>query len=218
MSGKTDTTRRELLEKIGSVGVAGVALSTVGSKNVEARVQERQALLEKYQNEARLRRTLVEQASTLKNTLVDEGFVSTDFDFESTDFTTDEEVEHIDPTANTDVTQVATTRLDGEQTAVILHPVETETHSIRVYVQPEREHTYARVTSKDSGTTFLVYEDGARNVTASCSDYENCTMEVCDVNYGPGGPTHTFVKNWYNGFEDSTGNCEYELYSTTCSC
>lgn len=218
MSEKTDTTRRELLEKIGSVGVAGAALSTVGSRNVEARMKERNALLDEYRDEVRLRRTLVEQASTLEKTLVDEGFVPTDFDFESTDFTTDEEIKHIDPTAQSDATQVATTRVDGEQTAVILHPVETDTHSIHVYVQPEREHAYARVTSKDTDTTFVVNEDGVRDVTASCTGYEDCTMEVCDVNYTPGGPTHTFVKNWYSASEDSTGKCEYNLYATTCSC
>lgn len=218
MSEENDTTRRELLQKVGSIGVSATALGTIGIDNVEARSKKREKLLSKYQDESQLRRTFSEQTRTLENVLIDEGVVPADFSFQSVGFDVDKEIRHVNPETQSKTTQVGTTRLDDEQTAVILQPVETESHHINTYVQPERQHAYARVMPKDGGEEFMLYKDGTKATTASCTGYEECTTEVCDVNYGPSGPTHTFVKNWYSASEDSTGNCQYDLYSTTCSC
>ncbi|WP_128477089.1 hypothetical protein [Halorussus pelagicus] len=217
MSEKSDTTRRALLRKMGSVAAVGAAFGTLTTESVKARYQKRQQLLNEYRDEDRLRQTFTERAETVKKTLVAEDILPADFDFETESFQTDGSVEHIDPEADFDVTQVGTTRQDGEQTAIVLHSTESDSHRIDFYVQPERDLAYARVRAKDGDETFVADENG---VTPSdhCSGYEDCTLEVCDVNYTPGGPTHSFVKNYYGAREDSTGKCEYYTYGTGCDC
>lgn len=195
--------RRTLLKTIGSTAVAGIALGA--TSGAAAAVETDDRLARAYSDERRLKIAFQQHGEDLRTTLVDEGFVSEDFDFGALSFDIDESATGLDPTDEDHVAGVTSTTQEGTTTAFASVSTSSDTHEISLFVQPERDKAYALVESKASGERVMVFDSDVS--PAGCLK-DKCTSDSCSTCYS--------VRETYDCGDDCQTNCT--LVDTNCDC
>ena len=196
--------RRSILKGIGSAAAGGAALAAPGIAAAEEPELER-----RYADEAGLREAFREHAADLPAALAEAGVVSDAFDFDRLAFEVDPDATGMQPTDPDGRAGVTVTRALGPRSALGMISTSTDAHDISLYVQPQRDESYAVVEPKDDGDRFIVTDEGDVTTTG-CAGY-TCTCERC---YNPNGVMY-YVEEYYECNYDCT-DCWVE--DTSCEC
>ena len=193
--------RRSVLKAIGTTAVVGAGLGA-STGNVAA-IETKQRLTEAYHDEMRLRTAFARHGAGLRANLVEEGFVSEDFEFASVGVDLDADVTGLEPSADDRLAGVTAVFEEGTATAFGMLSTSSDTHEISLFVQPERDLAYAMAEPKDGGDRVIVTES---DVTPTGCSYQSCGS-CCTTDYK--------TLKTYDCDPDCT-NCQ--LWDTECSC
>lgn len=192
--------RRSVLKTIGSAAI----LSTgVGLASTPAAAQKADRIARNYDDPTRLRFAFAQHAEGVRQTLIEEGLVSEDFDFGSLEFDLDPNADGLEPTAEDHRAGVSGV-VDGTLSAFGFVSTSSDTHDISLYVQPERDEAYALVEPLGSNERFLVRES---SVSPTGCAYTECQNECCSEDY---------KKKYYYDCNSQCTDCV--LYDRDCSC
>lgn len=194
--------RRTVLKRIGATATVGAGLaSTTGS--AAATMKEKTHLVNRHHDAQSVRSVFARHGNGLRAKLVDEGFVSEEFEFESLAVELDSEVNGLAPTAEDARAGVTAIHEEGTTTALATLSASSDTHEIALFAQPERDRAYALVESKSGDDRVLVSESG---VSPTGCSYQTCGS-CCDEDYS--------TEKTYN----CDSNCENcEVVDTDCAC
>lgn len=198
--------RRSVLKTVGSAAAAGIGLAATGG--TAGAVETTHRLERAYSDERRLRIAFQQHGEGLRQTLVDEEIVADDFDFDALDFEIDEEVNGLEAKADDRSATVTAHPVEGQMTAIGVVTASTETHDVRLYVQPERDEAYAIVEPEGGDQRFIATESDFE--PSSCG-WTECTTSCCSED--------TATKEYWECYVDGSGNCtECFIDDTACSC
>jgi hypothetical protein len=186
--------RRNVLKTIGSAAIAGIGLTATDGSAGAFDTPHR--LGRAYSDERRLSIALQQHAGGVRQTLVDEEIVAEDFDFGALDFEIDESVNGLEARTGDHSAAVTAHSVDRTMTAIGVVKTSTDTHDIRLYVQPERDESYAIVESKDGDEQFIATESDLEDTECQWSE---CTDSCCKED-------HVYEEQW-NCTVDSSGSC-----------
>lgn len=194
--------RRTVLKRIGATATVGAGLaSTTGSAT--ATMREKTQLVNQHHDTQSVRSVFARHGEDLRAKLVDRGFITEDFEFESLPVELDSEVTGLDPTAKDARAGVTAIHEDGVTTALATLSASSATHEIALFVQPERDKAYALVEPKSGDDRVLVSESG---ISPTGCSYQTCGS-CCDEDYST-------LKTY-----DCDSNCENcEVVDTDCGC
>lgn len=179
MSQNDSFDRRSVLKSIGAAAAGGAVLAGSGVASAERPDLERQ-----YADRASLLGAFREHATDLPAALADAGVVSEAFDFGRLAVEIDPKATRVQPTDADARAGVTVTQARGPRSALGMISTSTDAHEITLYVQPQREKSYAIVEPKDGGDDFVVHDDG--DVSPLGCAYEECTCERCQNPNGVG--------------------------------
>lgn len=190
--------RRTVLRGVGAsstgfFGVSTAITNTTSSSGVKARTEEKYADLES------VRSALAAQASDLLRELENRGLVPSarldSLDIGPYISNTRKRARGDDPPSGTRVSSISTDR--GTVTAVIFIVLEMDSHRTRIVLQPQIGKQYAIIEPSNPGEdTYLIdptqekirltskTPSSSRCSLASCSDYIQCTDNVCAKDCG----------------------------------
>ena len=162
-----------MLKTLGTTAIVGAGLGAASGIGAARTGDE---LARAYADESRLRVAFAQHGEGLRRTLVDEGFVSENFDFGSVEFDVDEAVTGMEPSAEDRLAGVTTIGETGTRTALGMASTSSDSHEIALFVQPERDEAYALVEPRGGGDRFVVTED---EVSPRACTGTVCTDSCC---------------------------------------
>ena len=171
---RDEINRRSVLKQFGVVAAGGATLAAVGSESAKARQLEAQ-----YHGREQLLEAFRTHGAGLPAALSEAGVVDETFDFGNLAFELDPEVTGMEPTDPDGLAGVTVTHTGGPTSALAMLSTSTDTHEISLFVQPQRENSYAIVESKADGDRLLVSDDGEAT-PASCTYWE-CSDDLCSI-------------------------------------
>lgn len=169
--------RRHILKAIGGAAAGGASLAASGVASAE-----RSELEKRYDDRASLLDAFREHAADLPAALADAGVVDEEFDFERLDVEVDPAATKVRPTDDDGRAGVTVTQARGPRSALGMISTSTDDHGITLYVQPQRDESYAVVEPEGDEDDFAVRDDG--DVTVLQCMGSECTCERC---YNPNG-------------------------------
>lgn len=196
--------RRSILKGIGGAAASGAALATSGVAAAEEPDLERQ-----YADRTSLLGAFREHAADLPATLAEADVVTEEFDFDRLAVEFDPDVTGMQPTDADGRAGVTVTQARGPRSALGMISTSTDDHEITLYVQPQREKSYAIVEPKDGGDDFVVHDDG--DVSPLACVYSECTCERC---YNPNGVGYYVLEDF--SCDVNCRNCV--VTGTSCEC
>jgi hypothetical protein len=202
--GPDDLDRRTVLKAIGAsaAATAGLAALTGGAA---ADAAAKQALADTYADEESLRTAFEAHGGDLRDALVAEGVVSSDFAFGDLELDVRADRDGVEAAATDGLAAVTGAHVDGTTTAFGVASTSSDTHEVRLVVQPQRGEAYAFVEPHGSDDRVLVSGDGV--APASCQ-YDRC-KECCD--------TDTAAEYQYYCTDDYCENCYLDEIKCQCS-
>ncbi|USZ68581.1 hypothetical protein NGM10_02290 [Halorussus salilacus] len=187
MSEENTLNRRNVLKQLGGAAAGSLAIASSGVASAE-----KPDLEERYAGRASLREAFRDHAADLPAALADAGVVSEEFDFEQVDFAVDPDATKVRPTDADGRAGVTVVAASGPRSALGMISTSTDDHDISLYVQPQREESYAFVEPKDDGDRFVVTDDGDEVTTLECT-YKSCSCERC---YNPDGVMYYYEEEY----------------------
>lgn len=192
--------RRTVLKRIGTAATgAATFAASAQARDLEGQYDDRASLLGAFD----------EHAADLPAALVDAGVVDEEFDFGELDVEFDPELTGMRPTEVDGVAGVTVAYGQGPATALGMISTSTDDHEISLYVQPQRDESYAVVEPADGGDRFVVTDVGDVT-TLGCAGW-NCTCERCD---NPNGA----IYYWEEYIECNADCTDCWVQDTSCSC
>jgi len=173
----TRPTRRNVLRRLGAAAAVGAGLgATTGTATA---IETKHRLSQAYSDEEELRAAFERHGDGLRDALVAEGVVGSNFDFGDLAFDVDPDETGLEPSAADGVAGVTAFREDGEFTAFGSVSTSTDTHELALFVQPQRGKTYALAEPKAGDRRIGVTESGTSTESCQYTECESC----CDENY-----------------------------------
>lgn len=204
MSQNDSFDRRSVLKSIGAAAAGGAVLAGSGVASAERPDLERQ-----YADRASLLGAFREHAAGLPAALAEADVVSEEFDFGRLDVELDPDATRVQPTDADARAGVTVTQANGPRSALGMISTSTDDHELTLYVQPQREKSYAIVEPKDGSDDFAVHDDG--EVTPLQCFYSECTCERC---YNPKGVGYHVLED----FECDVNCRNCVVTGTSCEC
>jgi len=196
--------RRSVLKTIGGAAAGGMALAATGTASAE-----RAELEQEYADSTSLREAFREHAADLPAALAEAGVVTGEFGFGDLDVEIEESATRVQPTDADGRAGVTVVQANGPRTALGMISTSTDAHEVTLYVQPQRERSYAIVEPTEDGDDFVVHDDG--EVEPLQCLYEECTCEYC---YHPDGFGYNVLEQYRCNI--NCNDCVVE--GTSCEC
>lgn len=105
----------------------------------------------------------------------------------------------------------------GKSTPLVMLAKNTRTHTIRIYVKPELQESYALVRAKKDGDEFAIdpsKKETKLKATATCDDFYLCGDE-CPRSCFAGG-TRVWKTEYYSCYEEVPDQCSCYIEGTHC--
>lgn len=197
--------RRTVLKSIGTAALAAGGLGAAGGSAAAIETQGR--LADAYADEDRLLAAFERHGDGLRRTLVEAGFVDAEFEYADLDFEVEGGVASLEPTSADGLAEVTAMEERGTTTALGIVSTSSDTHEISLYVQPQRDETYAFVESKGGGEEFVASRDGV--------EPQNCVYTTCDFSESCPSTDYNITKE----IHCAAPLCDRcWVYSTSCGC
>lgn len=208
--------RRAILSGIGTT--AAIATGAAGVSATEKKSSSTGKAQKKYKDQSAQKQVFRKHAGKVISELAQRNLVQSASLSEFEIGTFHEEKTRMEAQESNDgVAATAFKTEDGDVTPLVMLAKNTATHTIRIYVKPELQESYALVQAKQTGEKFAIdpsKEKTELEATATCNDFYLCG-DQCHNSCLVGG-TYMDQAEYYSCYEETPDQCSCYLEGTSC--